>query len=217
MCGLFFGLIASILFYIVFIFAHSVKSFSDTAGPKNSSMRKLSDHIFHSTYLEDLIAILATLSAGCYLYARVLKGYCAPKTGLWGSQRCNPVDMAHSIPTDHVLYVLIFPIVHQLILRGISFEAVFVCWCISTTMIVASIVHAEAWLVSSLAKTSIIDFDIAVLQSNDALYGNYLLNCSHFLSLIMLVTHAVFSTSSLLFMTGIMDAVNVSLHSVYCI
>ena len=149
MCGLTFGIIASILFYIVFIFAHGVRSMNYT-GSTNIYMRKVSDLIFFSTYLEDLIAILATLSAGCYLYARVLKGQCAPNTGLWGSQRCNPYAVAYSIPTDHVLYVITFPLVHQLILRGISIQAVFVCWCISTTMIIASVVHADAWLVSSL-------------------------------------------------------------------
>lgn len=149
MCGLSFGLIASVLFYVVFIFAHGVRSLSDS-GAKNIVMKGLSECIFHSTHLEDLIAILATSSAGCYLYARVLNGQCGTDVTLWGSQRCNPVAVSHSVPMDHVIYVYTFPLIHQLILRGISIQAVFVCWCISTAMISASVVHAGAWLVSSL-------------------------------------------------------------------
>lgn len=147
MCGLSFGLIASVLFYVVFIFAHGVRSLPDIS-PKNIVMKGLSEYIFHSTYLEDLIAILATSSAGCYLYARVLNGQCGADVTLWGSQRCNPVAISHSVPIDHAIYVYTFPLIHQLILRGISIQAVFVCWCISTASISASVIHAGAWLVS---------------------------------------------------------------------
>lgn len=148
-CGLLSGLVASILFYIVFIFAHGARSLSDV-GVKNSFMKGLSRIIFHSSNLEDLIAILATMSASSYLYARVLNGQCAPGISLWAAQRCNPVAVSHSIPIDQVIYVYSFPLIHQLILRGVSIQAVFVCWCISTTTIVASVVHAEAYMVSHL-------------------------------------------------------------------
>lgn len=45
-----------------------------------------------------------------------------------------------------MLYVSFFPLMLQLILRGITIRGVFVCWLISTAFIIASVVHAEAWL-----------------------------------------------------------------------
>ena len=82
--GLVFGLIASILFYLIFIFAHGARSFAiDTTNSK--IMREFSTLVFYSIYLEDIIAVLATLSASCYLYARVWKGQCLPDVTLWVS------------------------------------------------------------------------------------------------------------------------------------
>ena len=82
--GLVFGLIASILFYLIFIFAHVARSFAiDRANSRY--MREFSTLVFYSIYLEDIIAVLATLSASCYLYARVWKGQCLPDVTLWVS------------------------------------------------------------------------------------------------------------------------------------
>ena len=82
--GLVFGLTAAIAFYLIFIFAHVARSFAiDTAN--SSYMREFSTLVFYSIYLEDIIAVLATLSASCYLYARVWKGQCLPDVTLWVS------------------------------------------------------------------------------------------------------------------------------------
>ena len=82
--GLVFGLLASILFYLIFIFAHGARSFAiDTTN--SMYMREFSTFAFHNTYLEDIIAVLATLSASCYLFARVLKGQCELDVTLWVS------------------------------------------------------------------------------------------------------------------------------------
>ena len=82
--GLVFGLLASILFYLIFIFAHGARSFAiDTTNSRY--MREFSTLVFYSIYLEDVIAVLATLSASCYLFARVLKGQCLPDVTLWVS------------------------------------------------------------------------------------------------------------------------------------
>lgn len=80
--GLSFGLIASILFYIIFIFAHGVRTLSNDIA-ENSFMNALSSLIFYSIYLEDVIAVVATMSASSYLYARVLKGQCHPDVTIW--------------------------------------------------------------------------------------------------------------------------------------
>jgi hypothetical protein len=80
--GLVFGLFASVLFYIVFIFAHGVRSYSKDRT-ETHFMQGLSTLIFNSIYLEDVIAVLATMSASSYLYARVSKGQCQLNTTLW--------------------------------------------------------------------------------------------------------------------------------------
>lgn len=82
--GLVFGLLASILFYLIFIFAHGARSFAiDTTN--SMYMREFSTLVFNFVYMEDIIAVLATLSASCYLFARVLKGQCEPGVTLWVS------------------------------------------------------------------------------------------------------------------------------------
>lgn len=80
--GLVFGLLASVLFYIVFIFAHGVRSFAKDKAQIHF-MQGLSTLIFNSIYLEDVIAVLSTMSASSYLYARVSKGQCQSNTTLW--------------------------------------------------------------------------------------------------------------------------------------
>jgi hypothetical protein len=84
--GLVFGLLASVLFYIVFIFAHGVRSYSKDRS-ETHFMQGLSTLIFNSIYLEDVIAVLATMSASSYLYARVSKGQCQLNTTLWVRHR----------------------------------------------------------------------------------------------------------------------------------
>jgi hypothetical protein len=80
--GLVFGILASVLFYIVFIFAHGVRSYSKDST-ETRFIQGLSTLIFNSIYLEDVIAVLATMSASSYLYARVSKGQCQLNTTLW--------------------------------------------------------------------------------------------------------------------------------------
>jgi len=143
--GLVFGLIASYQYYALFLLGHTVRRFNLCDSSK-SFIRSFELFFVFSSNFEDSIAIMATISASSYLYARVLNGQCAPDTTLWGSQRCNPVALSHSVPMDHMLYVSFFPLMHQLILRGISIHGVFACWVISTVFIIATVVHAEAWL-----------------------------------------------------------------------
>jgi signal transduction histidine kinase len=143
--GLVFGLIASYQYYALFLLGHTVRRYNLCDSSK-SFVRSFELFFVFSSNFEDSIAIMATISASSYLYARVLNGQCAPDTTLWGSQRCNPVALSHSVPIDHMLYVSFFPLMHQLILRGISIHGVFACWVISTVFIIATVVHAEAWL-----------------------------------------------------------------------
>jgi signal transduction histidine kinase len=143
--GLIFGVIASYQYYAFFLLGHTVRRYNLSDSSK-SFLRSFELFFIFSSNFEDSIAIMATISASSYLYARVLNGQCAPDTTLWGSQRCNPVALSHSVPIDHMLYVSFFPLMHQLILRGISIHGVFACWVISTVFIIATVVHAEAWL-----------------------------------------------------------------------
>lgn len=87
--GLVFGLLASVLFYIVFIFAHGVRSYSKDRSETHFMQGLSTSIIFNSIYLEDVIAVLATMSAASYLYARVSKGQCQLNTTLWVCHRTS--------------------------------------------------------------------------------------------------------------------------------
>jgi hypothetical protein len=84
--GLVFGLIASYQYYVFFLFGHTVRRYQNLSDLSKSRISSFESFIFNSKYFEDSIAIMATISASSYLYARVLNGQCAPDTTLWVSR-----------------------------------------------------------------------------------------------------------------------------------
>jgi hypothetical protein len=83
--GLVFGLIASYQYYAFFLLGHTVRRYNLSDSSK-SFLRSFELFFIFSSNFEDSIAIMSTISASSYLYARVLNGQCAPDTTLWDSQ-----------------------------------------------------------------------------------------------------------------------------------
>jgi hypothetical protein len=99
-------------------------------------------------HLEDVVAILITLTNCWYLYARVEQGPCTSheKDSLWYSQRCNPFAEAGSLPMDQVIIVYLVPIFLQISLRGMTVQAAVACWCASLSFVIASLIRVQSWL-----------------------------------------------------------------------
>jgi len=89
--------------------------------------------------LEDIMGILAALDTGLYLIARVTAGQC-PSFGMWFFQQCNPLVLLRSIPHDQVLFIAA-----QIVFRGIKFSTVLVCYAVSFSCVLYSIICVQGW------------------------------------------------------------------------
>lgn len=85
--GLVFGVVASYMYYMFFLLGHTARRYHSPCDSSRSFLRSFETFIFNSSYLEDFIAVTATISASSYLYARVLNGQCAADTTLWVSNQ----------------------------------------------------------------------------------------------------------------------------------
>ena len=94
----------------------------------------------------DILAILGIVTVGFYLLARVNVGECSSPTSIWLSQTCNPVASSRSIPHDEVLLLYSSPISVQIAFRGISVEALVICWICVNFFVIYSVVQVEGWL-----------------------------------------------------------------------
>ena len=95
--------------------------------------------------VEDAIGIIATLLNGMYLLARVSAGQCSDSVTIWDTDSCNPVAELNSIPCDQVILLYLIPLAAQCLVRGITAEAIVVCWFFTAFFIVYSIIIAKAW------------------------------------------------------------------------
>jgi hypothetical protein len=95
--------------------------------------------------IEDLIGILGVLFIGIYLVARVLAGQCADMDDIWLSQKCNPVAASASIPHDQVILLYSAPLLAQIVVKGISVEALTLSWLLIVIFVVYSIVLVNGW------------------------------------------------------------------------
>ena len=96
--------------------------------------------------VEDLILILADLTAGFVLLGRVYAGQCADNFDIWATQTCNPFANVGSIPHDQVILIYLIPIMVQNLLRRISVSALVVSWVICVTFVIVASIHVGGWL-----------------------------------------------------------------------
>ena len=106
-------------------------------------------NLFVDGNLTDVIAILSCIGGGANLYARARAGVCPINVTLWESQRCNSSALSSSLPLDHVLLVCLLPLSLQSVVHGMSFRCAVFCWIITTSFIVASMIHVSGSLDSN--------------------------------------------------------------------
>ena len=131
--------IISFLLYCIFLLAYYVKYI---VSEKNNEYRKLTFFIMSSPWLGDAyvdsIGILCTLGIGIGLIGRVRNGQCLNNVTTWNSQTCNPSTNL-SLPLDHVVQLLILPLILQSMLSEMTFRGTLACWLISFISIIESI------------------------------------------------------------------------------
>jgi hypothetical protein len=98
----------------------------------------------------DCLAIFGTLGVCFNFYGRALSPQCPHGVSLWNSQRCNHVAKVPSIPTDSVVFLLLLPLYLQMLFSGLSFNASFACFCLTTAFIGLAITqvggHLDVWI-----------------------------------------------------------------------
>ena len=113
-----------------------------------SSIYRLAELFIHRSFggrIEDVICILAMLTSGMYLLARVMAGQCDAASDIWTTQTCNPVANCKSIPHDQVIVVYTMTIICQIILRGVSAFALILSWLGVVIYVTIAVIHVGGW------------------------------------------------------------------------
>jgi signal transduction histidine kinase/CheY-like chemotaxis protein len=96
--------------------------------------------------IEDTLGILCVLVVGTNLVARMHQGQCDESISIWDSQSCNPLADAGSVPTDQILVLYAIPIGCQIVMRGLSAEALLVSWLGSIGFVLYCVIYVKGWL-----------------------------------------------------------------------
>jgi signal transduction histidine kinase len=107
-------------------------------------MRKLSSTSLFSESL-DLIALLSAIGFGLLLIGRMTAGQCPSNTTIWTSQNCNNVAVRNSVPIDNILACYLCPVIAQLLLRGIRFKTIILCWIIGIAFVIAAFIYVRGY------------------------------------------------------------------------
>ena len=141
----FLTLLVTFVLYFGYIFAHLTVCFT----AKTNRIYRFSERfllLWFGGRIVDVLALLATITMGLYLLARVDAGQCASMTDIWLSQTCNPVAISRSIPHDGVILLYSIPISAQVAFRGVSFEALLLIWLIVICFLIYAFARVEGWL-----------------------------------------------------------------------
>ena len=135
--------LVSVLYFIAHMIIHRTPKVKRDQRPYKISEKILL--VWFAGRIEDVIGILGVLMIGMYLIARVVAGQCSDTTTIWRSQMCNPVAASSSIPHDQVLLLYATPMIAQIILKGISVEALTLSWLLIVVFVVYSLFLVHGW------------------------------------------------------------------------
>ena len=140
------SLIMAFILYMLFLYGYLMRLI---LKDKSCSLFRLANCLvvfFHDGKFVDMIAVLSSYGMGANLYGRVREGMCPVDVTLWGSQKCNSSALSSSLPLDTALYVCLLPLMLQTVVHGISFQCTIICWVVTTSFIVASMLHTSSSL-----------------------------------------------------------------------
>ena len=96
--------------------------------------------------IEDILGFLCAVTVGINFTGRVRHGQCDADVTIWDAQSCNPYANAKSIPMEEVFVLYLIPMGCQIVMRGLSSEALVLCWMTSIAFVLYAITFVEAWL-----------------------------------------------------------------------
>ena len=149
------------LFFICAFFASTISYFLFTglvlcflikycSFNKKSILCKVSEFILNTPQLidqvRDLMTILGTSGLSLGLLGRVANGQCVVDVSLWEAQRCNPAAASFGLPHDHVIFLILSPLLIQAMVNGMTYRGTLICWCISTSALVACAIYVRGRL-----------------------------------------------------------------------
>ena len=137
------SLVMAFILYMLFLYGYLMRLI---LKDKSCTLFRLANYLvvfFHDGKFGDMIAILSSYGMGANLYGRVREGMCPVDVTLWGSQKCNSSALSSSLPLDSALYVCLLPLMLQTVVHGISFRCTIICWVVTTSFIVASMLHTS--------------------------------------------------------------------------
>ena len=139
--------ILTVLFSL-FFWAHVVLYYTEKGKQHTYWYRQWEHFLFHwfGGRIEDLLSILVNVALGINFIARVHEGQCPDNVSIWDSQSCNPFANVRSVPHEEILVLFLVPIGCQIVMRGLSMEALLFTWLSSLGFVVYSIVYVQGWL-----------------------------------------------------------------------
>ena len=127
----------SLCMFLVILAATSLKKLCYTSWLSNE---------LSSFLMKDGCAIIGTIGIGFGLFARVYNGPCDENVTLWDTQKCNPSGNSYTLPTEHVMFLLILPLHCQAVINGLTFQSTCICWFIAVSSIIFSLIQIDSKL-----------------------------------------------------------------------
>ena len=112
-------------------------------------------------FIKNFAVLSGVIAVGLSLYSRSLSGDCHEQISninLWNSQQCNTAASLNSVPTDHVLFLCLSPIIYQLLVPSTTLRVNIICWCIAIVFYIISLVHVGG----SLETLTAIEFSLSL-------------------------------------------------------
>ena len=136
------------LIFVMFFVSHAIM-FSTNKENQDGFSYKISERCLVQWFggrIEDILGILCAVTVGMNFIGRIQEGQCDANISIWSAQSCNPYADAKSIPMEEVFVLYLIPMGCQIVMRGLSGEALVLCWMTSVAFVLYAIIHVEAWL-----------------------------------------------------------------------
>ena len=146
MCSYILLLIFTILFAMFFC-SHTYM-YNTKKENQHSYQYRLGERFLHHWFggrIEDVLALLCVSVVGLNLIARIHEGPCAVGISIWESQSCNQFADVGSLPVDQLIVMFLVPIGCQIVMRGLSAEALVSCWLATLLFLLYSVNFVRGW------------------------------------------------------------------------
>ena len=141
-------LVVLTVIFIMFFVSHAIM-YSTKEEDQDCFSYQLSERCLVKWFggrIEDILGFLCALTVGINFTGRVRQGQCDADITIWAAQSCNPYADAKSIPMEEVFVLYLIPMGCQIVMRGLSSEALILCWMTSISFTLYAIAFVEAWL-----------------------------------------------------------------------